>query len=332
MCYVKEVTLTHRSGPASKKDEVILCANSINGQTCENTHYGTETRRASPSDDSQLAAFPSSSGNGALVIHQEIMPIREKPRKERRYSSDIGIRFRGLFKSPEYYIKRLDGGSSRPRRDDYDPRRPGEMMPEAAMPPPAISYRPSSNRRSPPPSILPMHGGGPNRPTPPPSTLPALVGPSRLTPPQGPGAAAAFTTREIAPSSSRTPSRTSSSRSRDVNRAVQGLPHLTVPVTSSPALSHTSRRATPGLSRISFAPNTRFRDSAYGSSNISPIDVPKAESVSSETHSTTTSGHSANDRYNYTNNHVAVRRGKEVYRDEDEVSNSSEGPSMEKDR
>lgn len=198
-------------------------------------------------------------------------------------------------------------------------------MPEAAMPPPAISYRPSSNRRSPPPSILPMHGGGPNRPTPPPSTLPVLVGPSRPTPPQGPGAAAAFTTRETAPSSSRTPSRTSSSRSRDVNRAVQGLPHLTVPVTSSPAPSHTSRRTTPGLSRISFAPNTRFRDSAYGSSNISPIDVPKAESVSSETHSTTTSGHSANDRYNYTNNHVAVRRGKEVYRDEDEVSNSSEG-------
>ncbi|TIA04284.1 hypothetical protein D6C82_01098 [Aureobasidium pullulans] len=325
MCYVKEVTITHRSGPASKEYEVVsLCANSVNGQTCENIQYGTETGRAS-SSGSQLAALSSSSRNGALVIHQEIMPIREKPRKERRYSGDIGIRFRGLFKSPEYYIKRLDGGSSRPRRDDYDSRRPGEMMPEAAMPPPAISYRPSSNRRSPPPSILPMHGGGPNRPTPPPSTLPVLVGPSRPTPPQGPGAAAAFTTRETAPSSSRTPSRTSSSRSRDFNRAVQGLPHLTVPVTSSPAPSHTSRRTTPGLSRISFAPNTRFRDSAYGSSNISPIDVPKAESVSSETHSTITSGNSANDRYNYTNNHVAVRRGKEVYRDEDEVSNSSEG-------
>ncbi|KAL2032710.1 hypothetical protein VTO58DRAFT_105882 [Aureobasidium pullulans] len=101
MCYVKEVTITHRSGPASKEYEVVsLCANSVNGQTCENIQYGTETGRAS-SSGSQLAALSSSSRNGALVLHQDVIPIREKPRKERRYSSDIGIRFRGLFKSPE---------------------------------------------------------------------------------------------------------------------------------------------------------------------------------------------------------------------------------------
>lgn len=101
---------------------------------------------------------------------------------------------------------------------------------------------------------------------------------------------------------------------------------MTVPVDSNPVLSHTSRRTTLGLRRISFAPNPRFQDLACSLSLMSDTDTPKADSSTpSETRSKNTSGHNANDRYNYTDNHVAVRRGKEVYRDEDKISNSSEG-------
>ncbi|THY45710.1 hypothetical protein D6C98_07736 [Aureobasidium pullulans] len=251
---------------------------------------------------SYSAGSPSSTINSELAPHRDKVSVGPEPRPERPYSSDIRIKFRGLFKSPEYYIKRLDGGSARRRRDEYDPRRLGEMMPEAAMPPPAISYQSSSNRRSPPPSILPMHGGGPNRPT----------------PPQGPGSKASFTTREVnLPPSAMPISRASSSRHRYAHRAVQGLPHSTVPVASYPVPNHTSRRTNPGVSRTNFA-DTRFRDSAYGSSNMSDTDTPKADSsTTSEIRSSITPGLSSNDRYNYTSDHVDVRKGKEVYRDDD---------------
>lgn len=255
---------------------------------------------------------PGSSPADRMVIHQEAIVQRQKPRKERRYSSDIGIKFRGMFKSPEYYIKRVHGGSARRSRDEYDPRRPGNLLPEVSMPPPMPPpYNAYQSSRSPPP----------------PSPLPTLIGSSnRPISPQGPSTDTLFTTREVDLPPSAVPITRSSSRDRDVHRAVQGLPHLTVPVDSNPVPSHTSRRTTPGLSRISFAPNTRFQDLAYGPSLMSDTDTPKADSSTpSETRSKNTSGHSANDRYNYTDNHVAVRRGKEVYRDEDEISNSSEG-------
>jgi len=51
---------------------------------------------------------------------------------------------------------------------------------------------------------------------------------------------------------------------------------------------------------------------------MSDTDTPKADSsTTSEIRSSITPGLSSNDRYNYTSDHVDVRKGKEVYRDDD---------------
>ncbi|CAD0089177.1 unnamed protein product [Aureobasidium vineae] len=311
MCLIKRVTTIHPDDYSDTTETFSPCSHSVNNRPCDNTILDKITERV-PSTSSQVALRPSSSRHNEVVLHQEPPRRRQDPREERRYSGEIGVRFRGWLKSPEFSIRRLDdggsGSGSRRRRGSGESRRiSGEMMPEAPMPPsPALVHQ--SNRRSPPPSMPP--------------TL--ISPPSRPTPPQGPaGAAAAFTTRDTIPSSSSTPSRTSSSRSRDAYRAVQGLPHLTVPASSS---SVTSRypRSTPGLSRIRFDPSTKFRDSAYGSSNISPIDAPKANTLS-DTRSNTASERSASERYNYTNDNAVARREDYDIDEEDKKSNSSEG-------
>ncbi|CAD0109155.1 unnamed protein product [Aureobasidium uvarum] len=312
MCLIKRVTTIHPDDHSDTTETFSPCSHSVNNRPCDNTVLDKITERV-PSTSSQLALRPSSSRHKEVVLHQDTPRHRQQPREERRYSGEIGVRFRGLFKSPEFSIRRMDdrgsgsGSGSRGSRGSGESRRiSGEMMPEAPMPPPPAFVH-QSNRRSPPPSMPPTLVSPPNRPT----------------PPQGPGAAAAFTTRDTIPSSSGTPSRTTSSRSRDVHRAVQGLPHLTVPASSS---SVTSRhpRSTPGLSRIRFDPSTKFRDSAYGSSNISPIDAPRANNLS-DTRSNTTSERSASERYNYTNDNAVTTREDYDIDEEDKKSNSSAG-------
>jgi hypothetical protein len=311
MCLIKRVTTFHRDGRSDTTETPMYCNNSDRTQACENTKVEVIERGSGKS--SQVALRPSSSKNNEVVLHQDTSPRRQEARRERRYSGDIGVRFRGWFKSPEFSVRRLDdggsGSGSRRRRGESERWPSEEMMPEAPMPPPARVHQ--VHRRSPPPSMPPTIVSPPDRPT----------------PPQGPGAAAAsaFTTRDTVPSSSGTLSRASSSRSKDARKAVQDLPHLTVPAPGPSVTSNRTTRSTPGLTRLRFDSNTRFRDSAYGSSNISPIDAPKSDACS-ETRSNTTSERSASQRFNYANDKVVVRR--EDYdndNDEEDIKSISSG-------
>jgi hypothetical protein len=309
MCLIKRVTTFHRDGRSDTTEAPMYCNNSDGTQTCENTKVEVTERGSGKS--SQVALRPSSSKNNEVVVHQDTAPRRQEPRQERRYSSDIGVRFRGWFKSPEFSVRRLDyggsGSGSRRRRVDSERWPSEEVMPEAPMPPPPARVH-QSHRRSPPPSMLPTIVAPPDRPT----------------PPQGPGAAAAFTTRDTVPSSSGPPSRASSSRSKDARKTVQDLPHLTVPAPVPSVTSNRATRSTPGLTRLRFDSNTRFRDSAYGSSNISPIDAPKSD-AHSETRSNTTSERSASQRFNYANDKAVVRRGEFDTDDEEDIKSFSSG-------
>ncbi|CAD0088926.1 unnamed protein product [Aureobasidium mustum] len=309
MCLITEETVKYADGYSEIKKVLHTCHNSVNKHPCNDLRTETSEERV-PGSSSQLVRHPSSSRHDQLVLHQDPPRRRQEPREERHYASEIGVRLRGWF--PEFSIRRLDneGIGSRRRRGHGESRRAsGEVMPEAPMPPPPTFIH-QSNRRSPPPSAMPALVTSPNRPT----------------PPQGPGAAAvAYTTRDTIPSSSGTPSRTSSTRSRDAHRAVQDLPLLTIPGGDSSVTSSRHPRPTPGLSRLRFDSSTKFNDSTYGgSSNISPIEAPKTDTLS-ETHSNTTSGRSASQRYNYTNDNAVVGRRDYDTDDEDKKSNSSEG-------
>jgi hypothetical protein len=306
MCLIKRVTTFHRDGRSDTTETPMYCNNSDRTQACENTKVEVIERGSGKS--SQVALRPSSSKNNEVVLHQDTSPRRQEARQERRYSGDIGVKFRGWFRSPEFSVRRLDGGSgsgSRRRRGDSERWPSEEVMPEAPMPPPARVHQ--SHRRSPPPSMPPTIVSPPDRPT----------------PPQGPGSAAAFTTRDTVPSSSDTPSRASSSRSKDARKAVQDLPHLTVSGPVPSVTSNRTTRSTPGLTRLRFDSNTRFRDSAYGSSNISPIDAPNWD-AQSDTRSNTTSELSASQRFNYTNDKVVVRR-EDYDNDEEDIKSISSG-------
>ncbi|KAG9898171.1 hypothetical protein KCU98_g9797, partial [Aureobasidium melanogenum] len=308
MCLIKEVTTIYADGYSDMKQTVIACHNSVGGLACDNTQTQTKTEHM-PGNSSQLVLRPSSSRRGEVVVHQGTPTHRQEPRQERRYAGEIGVRIRNW--RPEFSIRRLDNGGSRHRRrrgDGESRRTSGEVMPEAPMPPPAVVHQ--SGRRSPPPSAMPALVPSPNRPT----------------PPQGPGAAVAYTTRDTVPSSSSTPSRTSSTRSRDAHRAVQGLPLLNVPASGPSVTSSRHARSTPGLSRLRVESRPKFHDSAYGgSSNISPIDAPPKTDTFSETHSNPTSERTASVRYNYTNQFAVAGREDYDTDDEDKKSNSSEG-------
>ncbi|KAK6007830.1 hypothetical protein QM012_004644 [Aureobasidium pullulans] len=305
MCLIKKEKTTRADGRLDTKKILYPCNNSVNGRACDNTVTTTEHM---PGDFSQLSLRPSSSRRDQVVLHQDPPRHRPEPREERRYATKIGVRIRNWF--PEFSIHRLDDGGyrSRRRRGNGESRgTPVEIMPEAPMPPQPVFLHQSS-RRSPPPSALPI-----------------LVPPSNGPTPQGPGAAAAFTTRDTVPSSSGTPSRTSSTRSREVHRAVQGLSLLTVPASGSSVTSSRNPRPTPGLSRRCVNPRPEFRDSTYGgSSNISPVDAPKID-ILSETRSNTTSEHSASEKYNYNNAVAVIKREDYGMDEEDEKSSSSEG-------
>lgn len=309
MCLIKTFP---RHGHLEPSNTFIPCSNSDRIRPCDNIRVEESERGSGKS--SQMALGPSSSTNNQVVLHQDRSPRREEPRQERRYSSEIGVRFPGFFRSPEFSIRRLDdggsGSGSRRRRGDGERWSSVEVMPEAPMPPPAPVHQ---SRRRPPP--------------PPPSMPPTIVSPpNRPTPPQGPGAAAAITARNTAPPSAGTPSRISSFRSGDVEMAVQEIPQSTVAAQVPSVTSHRTYRSTRGLTRLRFDSNTRFRDSAYGSSNISPVDAPKADTLS-ETRSNTTSERSANQRFNYANDNAVARR--EDYDDDREEIRSHSSGSRE---
>jgi hypothetical protein len=312
MCLIKRAT-------TSRGESFIPCNNSDRTRPCDNSRVEEPGRGSDNS--SQMALLPSStSTNNQVVLHQDRSPRRNEPRQERRYAGEIGVRFRGFFKSPEFSIRRLDDGGSgsrsRSRRGDSEGWSSVEVMPECPMPPPAHAHH--SHRRPPPP------------PPPPPSMPPTIISPpDRPTPPQGPGAAAAVATRNTAPLSSKTPSRTSSIKSGDSKMAVQDIPHSTAPALVPSVTSNRTHRSTRGLTRLRFDPNTRFRDSAYGSSNMSPVDAistvdaPKAETLS-ETHSNTTSERNANQRFNYANDNAMARR-EDYDNDDEEIRSNSSG-------
>lgn len=305
MCLIKRVITYHSDGRVDTKDDLLPCHNSDRIHACDNTE--TETLERGPGKSSNMVLRPTASTNNEVVLHQNMSPRRRGPPPERRYSSEIGVRFRGL-RSPKFSIRRLDdGGSGSRRRSRIDEGwSSGEVMPEAPMPPPPPHVH-NSHRGSPPSSMPPTIVAPPNRPS----------------PPQGPsGAAVAFTTRDTVPSSSGTPSRASSSRSKDARRAVQNVTQqiVSVHVPGPSVTSNRSQRSTAGLTQLRLNP---FRDSAYGgSSNISPIDAPKSDTMS-ETHSNTTSASSANQRFNYANDKAVVTTGNQETDDEDIKSNSS---------
>jgi len=308
MCLIKRVTTFRSDGNSDNKDKIYYCNKSNGIQPCDDARI--ETSERGPGEFSQVALRPATSTNNEVVLHQNVSPRRQEPRPERRYSSEIGVRFRGWLRSPEFSIQRLnDGGSgSRRRRRGGEGWSSGEMMPEAPMPPPPHVHHSLTRRGSTPPPMPPTIVAPPDRPT----------------PPQGPsGAAVTFTTRETAPSSSGAPSRVSSSRSKDARKAVQDLPQQIVSVPAPSVTSNRSHRSTAGLTRLRLDPNTHFRDSAYGSSNISPIDAPPKTDTMSETRSNTTSEGSANLRFNYANDKAVVRTGNQETDDEDIKSNSS---------
>jgi hypothetical protein len=319
MCLIKKVTTFHSDGRSNTTETLLPCSNSDRIRACDNAQV--EEYERGPGKSSQMVLRPSSSKNQEVVLHQNTYPPRQEPRPERRYAGEIGVRLRG-WRSPIFSVRRLDDGGSgsgsgfgsRRRHRDGEGWSSGEMMPEAPMPPPprvpqlhqTVHH---SQRRSPPPSVPPMLITPPNRPT----------------PPQGPsGAAVGFATIDTVPQSSGTPSRASSSRSKDAHRAVQGLPQQMVPVSGSSVTSNRSHRVTQGLSHLRFDTSTRFRDSAYGSNDISPIDATKSDRMS-ETRSNTTSERSANERHNYANDKVVARRESYENDDEDIKSNSSGG-------
>lgn len=309
MCLITEVTTKYGDGHSDITKTLSFCSNSVNNRACNNLNVDHIEERV-PGSSSQLALRPSSSRRDEVVLHQN-MPRqhRQEPRQERRYAGQVDVKIRNGV--PHFSIRRLDDGGSRSRRrhGEYESRRAsGVVMPEAPMPPPlAIVHQ--SGRRSPPPSAMPTLVPSPNRPT----------------PPQGPGAAIAFTTRDTVPSSSDTLSRASSSRSRDARRAVRDLTLLNAPASSSSVTSNRHPRPTPGLSRLRVDSRQKFRDSAYGgSSNISPVDAPKTNTLS-ETRSNTTSERSANVRYNYSNGNAVIRRDDYDVDEEDRKSNSSKG-------
>lgn len=307
MCQIKKEKTTHADGRSETKKILSLCNNSVDGHPCDDVRKPITERV--PGSSSQLALRPSSSRRDEVVLHQDTSRHRPEPRQERRYSTQLGVRIHNW--RPVFSLQRLDDGGSRSRRrrgDSESRSTSGEVLPEAPMPPPPPPLVHQSGRRSPPPSAMPTLVPSPNRPT----------------PPQGPGAAVAYTTRDTVPSSSGTPSRTSSTRSRDAYRAVQGLPLLNIPVSGPSVTSSRHARPTPGLSRLRVESRPKFHDSAYGgSSNISPIDAPKTDTFS-ETHSNPTSERTASVRYNYTNQNSVV--GREDYdTDDDKKSNSSEG-------
>lgn len=309
MCLIKETTTKYADGHSNTIRTLIPCSNSTNDRACNNTVVDQIEKRV-PETSSQLVLLPSSSRRGEVVLHQNMhRQHRHEPRQERRYAGEIDVRIHNWF--PRFSIRRLDDGGfkSRRRRGDGESRRTsGVVMPEAPMPPPPPTIVHQSGRRSPPPSPMPILVPSPNRPT----------------PPQGPGAAVAFTTRDTIPSSSDTLSRTSSARSRDARRAVQDLPLLPGPASTSSVTSSRHPRHTPGLSRLRVDARSKFSDSAYGgSSNISPVDAPK-EDTSSETRSNTTSERNASQRYNYTNDNASVGRGNYETDEEDKMSDSSE--------
>lgn len=309
MCLIKRVITYHSDGRVDTKDDLLPCHNSDRTHACDNTE--TETLERGPGKSSRMALRPAASINNEVVLHQNVSPPRQDPRPERRYSSEVGVRFRGL-RSPRFSIRRLDddGSGSRRRRRSDEGWSSGEVMPEAPMPP------------------LPPHVHNSHRGSPPSSMPPTIVvPPNPPTPPQGPsGAAVAFTTRDTIPSSSGTPSRASSSRSRDARRAAQDITQqqiVSVHVSGPSSTSSRSHRATAGLTQLRVNSNMRFRDSAYGgSSNISPIDAPKSDNMS-ETRSNTTSASSADQRFNYSNDKAVVTTGNQETDDEDIKSNSS---------
>jgi hypothetical protein len=302
MCLIKRAT-------TSRRESFIPCNNSDRTRPCENSRVEEPGRGSGQS--SQVTLRPSTLTNNQVVLHQDTSPRRREPRQERHYAGEIGVRFRGFFESPEFSIRRLDdggsGSGSRRRRGDNEGWSSVEVMPECPMPPPAHTHQ--SHRRPPPPPSLP----------------PTIVSPpDRPTPPQGPGgAAAAITTRNTAPSSSKTPSRTSSIKSGGSKMAVQDIPHSTVVAPVPSATSHRIHRSTRGLSRLKFDSNIRFRDSAYGSSNISPVDAPEADTLS-ESRSNTTSERSANQRSNYANDTTVARR-EDYDNDEEEIRSNTSG-------
>ncbi|KAG9946081.1 hypothetical protein KCU85_g6756, partial [Aureobasidium melanogenum] len=308
MCLIKEETTTYADGYSEMKKTVFACSHSVDGRTCDNTETEKSTRHV-PGNSSQLVLRrPSSSRRDQVVLHQDSTRHRPAPRQERRYANEIGVRIRNW--RPQFSIHRLDdrGSRHRRRRSDGESRTSGELMPEAPMPPPPPVVH-QSGRRSPPPSALPAIITPPNRPT----------------PPSGSGAAVvAYTTRDTIPSSSGTPSRTSSTRSKQAHQAAQDLLPLTVPASGPSVTSSKHTRPTPGLSRLRVESRPMFHDSTYGgSSNISPIDAPKIDTFS-ETHSNPTSERTASERYNYTNQTVVIGREDHVTDDEDKKSNSSE--------
>ncbi|KAH0355342.1 hypothetical protein KCU83_g2074, partial [Aureobasidium melanogenum] len=309
MCLIKEVTTIYADGYSDMKKTVIACHNSVGGLACDNSQTQTKTEHM-PGKSSQLVLRPSSSRRREVVVHQSTPSHRQEPRQERRYAGEIDVRIRN--RRPEFSIRRLDDGGPRHRRrrgDSESRRTSGAVMPEAPMPPPPAFVH-QSGRRSPPPSAMPVIVPSPNRPT----------------PPQGPGATVAYTTRDTVPSSSGTPSRTSSTRSRDAHRAVQGLPLSNFPASGPSVTSSRHARSTPGLSRLRVESRQKFHDSAYGgSSNISPIDAPPKTDTFSETHSNPTSERTASMRYNYTNQTAVAGREDYDTDDEDKKSNSSEG-------
>ena len=177
-------------------------------------------------------------------------------------------------------------------------------MPEAPLPPPP-PHAHHSYRSSPPSSIPPTIVASPDRPS----------------PPQGPnGAAVTFTTTDTVPSSSSTPSRALSSRSKDARRAAQDVTQKIAPAPSPSVTSNRSYRSMAGLTQQRLSSDTQFRDSAYGgSSNISSFGAPESDTISSNT----TSERSANQRFNYSDDEAVVTSRNQEIDDEEMKSDSS---------
>lgn len=191
MCYVKVITITVPKGPSEEIEEVLLCANSINGKVCENTQYGTETRPRSPDSGSGSRRLPSFLRSDHLTRYQDTLPT------EKRYFK-YGVKFPGPSRIPSLHIRRSSDGLHGRQEDGPQSGKP--------LSPTPVCFQQDQRSSSP-----------------------------------------------SSPVVSEPPNRHSLATMDDQSAAYDGASLLT-----------------PHLRRIQFHPGTRFRDSAHGSSNISP--------------------------------------------------------------
>jgi hypothetical protein len=237
-------------------------------------HQGNSSSRVQETehDRSSIIAHRTGSQRGRVMLYHDSYPSRRVDRPERRYSSDIGIGLRG-FPRPEFAVRRLDDRISRTPRSGplLERENSQELIPEAPIPPPTRFYH--SHRESP----L--------------SSMPTIVVPipNRPTPPLHPGAVAASSTGDTAPSLRDTQSVTSSSSSKVAYPAVDDLPHMIISDSSSSETSNKSRSSTYDLTRLRFRPDRRSRDVIYGL-EYTPLTAKSREYTFGEARSKLTSG------------------------------------------